>query len=77
MLELGIFVSHIVWRLRTRKVRREAAAQGKTFDDVAAEYEAQGVQWEFAERKLQIGRTKADDEEQPPNLTEAEKRVVQ
>ncbi|KAL1875133.1 hypothetical protein VTK73DRAFT_10270 [Phialemonium thermophilum] len=50
-LEMGIFMSHIIWRIRTREIRKEAAAQGKTFDEIAAEYEAAGVPFKFAERK--------------------------
>ncbi|KAK7913833.1 hypothetical protein PG985_011536 [Apiospora marii] len=50
-LELGIFTSHLIWLLRTRQVRREAKAQGKTFDELAAEYEASGEPFKFAERK--------------------------
>ncbi|KAF3765087.1 hypothetical protein M406DRAFT_222093, partial [Cryphonectria parasitica EP155] len=49
-LELGIFSSHIIWLLRTRKIRKEAKTQGKTFDDVAAEHEQQGIPFKFAER---------------------------
>lgn len=51
VLEMGIFTSHIIWLLRTRKIRKEAAAQGKTFDDVAAEHEMSGIPFKFAERK--------------------------
>lgn len=50
-LELGIFVSHLIWLLRTRQVRREAKARGKTFDELAAEYETSGEPFKFAERK--------------------------
>ncbi|KAK6829863.1 hypothetical protein PG995_004435 [Apiospora arundinis] len=50
-LELGIFTSHIVWLLRTRKVRREAKNKGMTFDELAAEYEEKGEPFKFAERK--------------------------
>ncbi|KAK8064386.1 hypothetical protein PG994_007024, partial [Apiospora phragmitis] len=50
-LELGIFTSHLIWLLRTRKVRRDAKSQGKTFDELAAKYEEQGESFKFAERK--------------------------
>ncbi|KAK0729741.1 hypothetical protein B0H67DRAFT_559497 [Lasiosphaeris hirsuta] len=50
-LELGIFVSHLIWLLRTRKLRKAAAADGKTFDDTMAEHEAQGIPFKWAERK--------------------------
>ena len=49
-LELGIFASHLIWLYRTKTVRKEAATQGKTFDDLAAEYEEQGIEFRFAER---------------------------
>lgn len=51
LLEAGIFLSHIIWLLRTRKLRKEIAAQGKTFDDVAAKHEEQGTSFKWAERK--------------------------
>ncbi|KAK3366993.1 hypothetical protein B0T24DRAFT_534919, partial [Lasiosphaeria ovina] len=51
ILEIGIFTSHLVWLLRTRKIRKAAAAEGKTFDDLLAEHEAQGIPFKFAERK--------------------------
>ena len=41
----------MIWLLRTRKVRKEAASRGKTFDDIAAEHEEQGIHFKFAERK--------------------------
>lgn len=34
VLELGIYTSHIVWRIRYRKVIREAKATGKTVDEI-------------------------------------------
>lgn len=34
ILEGGIFVSHIVWRIRYRKVLREAKRTGKTVDEI-------------------------------------------
>ncbi|KAI1396201.1 PQ loop repeat-domain-containing protein [Hypoxylon fuscum] len=51
LLESGIFISHIVWLVRTRKIRKEAKAEGKTFDDIMAEHEDQGIPFKFAERK--------------------------
>ncbi|KAI1818318.1 PQ loop repeat-domain-containing protein [Poronia punctata] len=50
-LEIGIFASHLIWLFRTRRLRREAEREGKTFDDVLAESEAQGTDFKFAERK--------------------------
>jgi len=60
-LELGIFASHLVWLWRTRSIRKEAALSGKTFDQVAAEHEQQGVPFEFAERKSRV--EKPDDQD--------------
>ncbi|KAK0628698.1 hypothetical protein B0T17DRAFT_588746 [Bombardia bombarda] len=57
LLEIGIFLSHVIWRIRTRTIRKEGVAQGKIFDDIAAEHEEQGIPFKFAERK---GRTHAD-----------------
>ncbi|KAK4229967.1 hypothetical protein QBC38DRAFT_358285, partial [Podospora fimiseda] len=51
LLEMGIFLSHIIWLARTRKIRKAAAADGKTFDDLLAQYEADGTPFRFAERK--------------------------
>lgn len=36
--------------MRTRHIRKEAATQGKTFDDIAAEHEINGTVFRFAER---------------------------
>lgn len=51
LLELGIVISHLIWLFRTRGIRKEAAAAGKTFDDLAADYERQGLEFKFSERK--------------------------
>lgn len=51
MLEIGIFSSHLVWLARTRKIRKAAAAEGRTFDDIAAEHEARGIPFKFAARR--------------------------
>ncbi|KAI1475426.1 PQ loop repeat-domain-containing protein [Daldinia eschscholtzii] len=51
LLESGIFMSHLIWLFRTRKIRREAASRGKTFDNIAAEHEQRGIPFKFAERK--------------------------
>ena len=64
-LEAGIFASHIVWRIRTRKIRKAAAAEGKTFDDVIAEHEARGEPFKWTDRKWRGGKAttqKADEE---------------
>jgi uncharacterized protein YpiB (UPF0302 family) len=51
VLELGIFASHIIWLIRTYKVRKQAREQGKTFDDITLEHEELGIPFKFAERK--------------------------
>lgn len=65
-LELGIFTSHIIWMIRTRKMRKAAAAEGKTFDDLVAEHEARGEPFHWADRKPLFGgkkKAKVVDEE--------------
>lgn len=62
-METGIFVSHIVWLIRTRKIRKEAAAHGKNFDDIALERKQQGIPFKFADRKTRK-ESKAEDVEQ-------------
>lgn len=62
-LEAGIFTSHIIWRLRTRKIREDAKAQGKTFDDMAAEHEERGIPFRFAERKSRKDRRKQQEKD--------------
>ncbi|CAK7225237.1 hypothetical protein SCUCBS95973_005795 [Sporothrix curviconia] len=53
LLEIGIFLSHIIWMIRTRKIRKRAKEEGKTFDELAAEIvAAEGDSWPFAERPL-------------------------
>ncbi|KAI9929942.1 hypothetical protein AWENTII_003606 [Aspergillus wentii] len=34
VLEFGIYASHIIWRIRYRKLRKEAKAAGKTIDEM-------------------------------------------
>ncbi|KAI2463176.1 PQ loop repeat-domain-containing protein [Annulohypoxylon bovei var. microspora] len=89
ILETGIFLCHIIWLFRTRKLRKEAASNGKTFDDIAAEHEEQGTPFKFAERKfpkqnkekqndIEMGTTRDDrelgGETQQPLGTEAKEK---
>lgn len=37
VLELGIYISHIIWRIRYRKLRKEAKATGKSIDELLDE----------------------------------------
>ncbi|CAJ2499669.1 Uu.00g025220.m01.CDS01 [Anthostomella pinea] len=84
LLEIGIFLSHIIWLCRTRKIRNEAKSSDKTFDDVAAEHEREGRPFAFAERKTTWRRKtkeKPQDEENgsdnelPPAAGEAQHAV--
>lgn len=50
-------MSHIIWLLRTRQIRKDAATRGQTFDDVAAELAWRGVPFKFAERKTAKTKT--------------------
>jgi hypothetical protein len=51
-MEGAIFLSHLIWLFRTRKIRAQAKAEGKTFDDLAEEYRQQRIEFRFAERKF-------------------------
>ncbi|KAI1120624.1 PQ loop repeat-domain-containing protein [Nemania abortiva] len=63
-LEIGIFISHLIWLFRTRQVRKEAKQDRRTFDDVMVEYEQQGLPFKFAERRSTWPwkRSKSDEE---------------
>ena len=44
ILELGIYISHIVWRIRYRELRRKARIIGKSIDELLdLEANGQGV----------------------------------
>ena len=48
-----MFVTHGIWLLRSRKLRKEAKAEGKTYDEILAERVAvEGDAYPFAEREL-------------------------
>ncbi|KAI1349128.1 PQ loop repeat-domain-containing protein [Xylaria sp. FL0043] len=51
LLEIGIFASHLIWLFRTRRIRRDAKSESKTFDDIMAEHEQRGLPFKFSERK--------------------------
>ncbi|KAK3996504.1 hypothetical protein QBC44DRAFT_318028 [Cladorrhinum sp. PSN332] len=63
LLEIGIFLSHFIWLVRTRRIRKEAAADGKTFDDIAAQHEVDGTRFRFAERKKSKRKAREGDSE--------------
>ncbi|KAH8200413.1 hypothetical protein TruAng_005442 [Truncatella angustata] len=71
VLELGIFLSQIIWLLRTRKVRKEAAAEGKTFDAILVECEEAGTPFRFAERRSRR-KNKPGDSETSQNQNDVE-----
>jgi hypothetical protein len=66
-MEGAIFLSHLIWLFRTRKIRAQAKAEGKTFDDIAEEYRQQGVEFAFAERKFRfsVSREQTFEEDVP------------
>ncbi|KKA21790.1 PQ loop repeat protein [Rasamsonia emersonii CBS 393.64] len=39
LLEMGIYTSHIIWRLRNRKLLRQAKESGRTVDELLEELE--------------------------------------
>ncbi|KAF2635180.1 PQ loop repeat protein [Massarina eburnea CBS 473.64] len=45
VIEMSMVVSHLVWRFRTRGIRKRAKEQGKTFDefDEGIEWQAKGI----------------------------------
>jgi hypothetical protein len=53
-IEGGIFISHLIWRFRTRKIRAQAKSDGKTFDDIAEECRRENIQFRFAEREVSL-----------------------
>ena len=58
MLEAGIFLSHFIWLIRTRKLRKQAKDAGIDFDDLP---EARKYQVAPKERDLEEGETKTPD----------------
>lgn len=64
VLELGIYISHIIWRIRYRKLRHEAKSTGKSIDELLDERNngAEGT------RDLEVGVP------EPENREEAERR---
>jgi hypothetical protein len=53
-IEGVIFMSHIIWRFRTRKIRAQAKEEDKTFDDIAEECRRENVEFRFAEREVKL-----------------------
>lgn len=42
VLEGGIYMSHIVWRIRYQHIRQEAKTSGRSVDEVLAERNGRG-----------------------------------
>ncbi|KAI1827109.1 PQ loop repeat-domain-containing protein [Xylaria intraflava] len=64
LLEIGIFITHLIWLFRTREIRKQAKLDGKTFDDILTEHEQRKIRFKFAERKSTWpGRKSKADEE--------------
>lgn len=60
-MEIGIFSSHMIWRVRHRKIRQEAKWTGKSIEEVLEEQE------EYQDSSTQDGDAEALDlEGQPP-----------
>ena len=57
------YFEHLSSLRQAGKKRKAAAAEGKTFDDVAAEHEAAGTPFPFAERKSRRDRQRQRDKE--------------
>lgn len=72
LMEGAIFLSHLIWLFRTRKIRAQAKAEGKTFDDIAEEHRQQGVEFRFAERKFLFSPREQTSEEDVPIEAELE-----
>lgn len=50
VLEFGIFASHVIWLIRTRKLRQRAKLEGVDFDDLPEARKYQDIQ---SDRKAQ------------------------
>jgi hypothetical protein len=66
LMEGAIFACHLIWLFRTRKIRAQAEAEGKAFDDIAEEHRQQGVEFAFAEREFRFSRREQTFEEDAP-----------
>jgi hypothetical protein len=73
-------VSHLVWLLRTRGIRRRAKEAGKTFDefDQGVEWQAKGIDVEKLLKSMFTGRRIAavDDIEAPATSEEVVPKTV-
>ena len=62
-IEMSMVVSHLIWKLRTRGIRKRAKAEGQTFDECeeGREWQAQGIDleakfWKLLGREGKLGR---------------------
>jgi len=54
-IEGGIFISHLIWRFRTRKIRAHAKSEGKNFDDILEEHrKRKDIDFQFGEREVRF-----------------------
>ena len=68
-IEYGVFISHGIWLMRTRKLRQTAKEADCTFDELpeAIEWQQAGFKWRSLSNKMQperYRRTQDPDEEQ-------------
>jgi hypothetical protein len=50
-LEVGIYASHIIWRIRYRKLRKEAKAAGVSIDEMLGMHRSETEQVNYAEKR--------------------------
>lgn len=68
-IEMGMVVSHLIWRLRTRGIRKRAKTEGDTFDESAEgkAWQAEGIDieakfWRWMGRENKV-RDRVEGEE--------------
>ena len=66
-IEMSMVISHLIWRVRTRKIRKTAKDNGKTFDESeeGREWQARGVDVEAKFWRLLGRESKAKESEEP------------
>ncbi|BDD59532.1 hypothetical protein MPDQ_007293 [Monascus purpureus] len=64
VLEGGIYMSHIIWRIRYRKLRKEAKSSGKSIDDMLDSMQGDSQEQDLSEvSKGSVASGKPDDVE--------------
>ncbi|ORY67668.1 uncharacterized protein BCR38DRAFT_473021 [Pseudomassariella vexata] len=67
VLEFGLLLAHVGWLYRTRAARRDAAAQGISFDELANDYAKNGLFFKWsASRKWTPGQEAVQTATPPP-----------